>query len=389
MPGFREIIESRLDENFAWRGYLRSRVDDLPAYENFFVPPRFDPDRGPRPDDPAFYRAEDSDTAFLTDEFLKAIANRKGWLAHLTYLRPHPPLIAPEPYNWMYRADEIERPTRLPSKDATASLHPFVAAALKHDWINTNIHGYDARLDNENPDDVGCLRSVYLGLASEVDFHIGRVIEGLKESGDYDNTLIVITADHGEMLGDHFLWAKNTFHEAAYHIPLIIRDPDRPESHGTCISEFTESVDIAPTVLDWIGRKPPRGMDGYSLLPFLSGDGPDASGWRDYVYCEFDYGEPDLPTVWQQELGLSLREANLVVLREERYKLVHFNGGLPPLLFDLQSPGCESVNLAGVEAHANILLRMTRKLLDHRMRFQDHRLSDMKLTDAGVLNAEN
>ena len=53
-------------------------------------PPRFDPDRGPGPDEPAFYRVEDSDTAFLTDEFLEAIAYRKDWLAHLTYPRPHP-----------------------------------------------------------------------------------------------------------------------------------------------------------------------------------------------------------------------------------------------------------------------------------------------------------
>ncbi len=389
MAGFREIVETRLDENFAWRGFLRSRVEDLPAYEEFFVPPSFDPDRGPRPDDPAFYRAEDSDTAFLTDEFLDSIVYRKGWLALLTYLRPHPPLIAPEPYNRMYRAEEIARPTRLSSKDAAASLHPFMSAALKHDWINTNIQGYEARLDDDNPEDVSCLRSVYLGLASEVDFHIGRVIDGLRESGAYNNTLIVITADHGEMLGDHFLWAKNTFHDAAYHIPLIIRDPDRPGSHGTRIGDFTESVDIAPTILDWVGRKPPRGMDGQSLLSFLSGDGPGASGWRDYVYCEFDYGEPDLPTVWQRQLGLSLREANLAIVRERQYKLVHFNGGLPPLLFDMQSPGCESVDLAGDEAHAKTLLRMTRKLLDHRMRFQDHRLSDMKITEAGVVNAEN
>ncbi len=102
-----------------------------------------------------------------------------------------------------------------------------------------------------------------------------------------------------------------------------------------------------------------------------------------------DYGEPDLPTVWQRELGLSLREANLAIIREERYKLVHFNGGLPPLLFDLKSPGCESVNLAGDEAHAKTLLRMTRRLLDHRMKFQGHRQSDMKLTGARVENAGN
>ena len=387
MTGFREIVEARLEENHAWRGYLHSRVDDLPPFEKFFAPREFDPDRGPRPDDPAFYDAHDSDTAFLTDRFLDEIAFREGWLAHLTYLRPHPPLIAPRPYNRMYRAEEMPRPTRLESKAATASVHPFLAAAMNHDWINAMVEGYDAQLDDDDPDDVACLRAVYLGLASEVDHHVGRVIAWLKDSGRYDNTLIVITGDHGEMLGDHYMWAKYSFHDASFHVPLIIRDPDRPESHGTRFFDFTESVDVAPTILDWIGREPPRGMDGRSLLPFLSGDGPGAERWRDHVYCEFDYGEPDEPTLWQRELGLSLREANFAILREERYKLVHFNGGLPPLLFDLQSPGGESVDLAGDPAYAETLLRMTRKLLDHRMRFQDHRLSDTKLTATGVVNA--
>ena len=59
------------------------------------------------------------------------------------------------------------------------------------------------------------------------------------------------------------------------------------------------------------------------------------------------------------------------------------------LLSDLKLPGCESVNLIGDEAHAQTLLLMMRELLDHRTRFQNHRLSDMKLTDAGVVNAEN
>ena len=73
MPGFKEVVPLQLEnDNFAWRAYLKAKGYDLPEYSRFYAPQDFDPAAGPRPDDPAFYRAEDSDTAFLTDACLKA-----------------------------------------------------------------------------------------------------------------------------------------------------------------------------------------------------------------------------------------------------------------------------------------------------------------------------
>ena len=225
---------------------------------------------------------------------------------------------------------------------------------------------------------------MYLGLATEVDAHVGRIVDFLKETGQYDSTLLVVTSDHGEMLGDFHQWGKMTFFDAAYHAPLIVRDPNRSETHGATVDKFTESVDLAPTILEWIGRPPPTGMNGSSLLPFLEGRCPHE--WRDGVYSELDFGEPDAPTAWQIGTGVGLRSANLAIIREKRFKLVHFNGGLPPLLFDMESRDGESRNIADDPAHSKTLLRLTRKLLDHRMRYADHALSDMKITPTGVVN---
>lgn len=83
---------------------------------------------------------------------------------------------------------------------------------------------------------------------------------------------------------------------------------------------------------------------------------------------------------------MSLHEANLAILREAQYKLVHFNGGLPPLLFDLVNDPEELVSLADDPAHAGTLLRMTRKLLDRRMTQADRTLADVKITSAGAIN---
>ncbi|MDE2914542.1 MAG: sulfatase-like hydrolase/transferase [Paracoccaceae bacterium] len=210
----------------------------------------------------------------------------------------------------------------------------------------------------------------------------------IRETGQLDDTLVIITADHGEMLGDHFLWGKDSFHEAANHVPLIIRDPDNPAAFGKRVDAFTESVDVTPTILDWIGGRIPAGMDGRSLTSFLAEPDRLPSRWRDHVYAEFDFGDPGEPTVWQRRLGLPLRNANLVLIREDRYKLVHFNGGLEPLLFDMHSKAGETRNLAGDPDHSGTVLRLTRKLLNHRIRHQDHRLSDTKLTATGTVNFE-
>ena len=387
MPGFNEILEMRLESGgFAWRAHLLGQGYDLPPQNRFQVPPEHDRQVGPRPRDPAFYRAGDSDTAFLTDTFLRQISVRSDapWFAVLTHTRPHPPLIAPHPYNRMHDPKAVPPAERLADADVEASVHPFMAASMTRDRITGMIEEYGCRLDNESQADIAELRSVYYGLASEVDHHVGRVIRFLDDSGQLDSTLVVVTSDHGEMLGDNRLWHKTSYHDAVFHVPLIIRDPDRVRMHGAEVDDFTESVDVAPTVLDWLSGDIPSAMDGLSLLPHLEGLRPE--GWRDSIVAELDFGEPDRPTDLQRELGLGLREANLTLLRERRFKLVHFNGGLPPLLFDMASAEGETRNLARDPAGTGELLRMTAKLLDHRMRNADRTLSDMKLTEGGTVN---
>ncbi len=384
LPGFREVLEMRLQESYPWRAYLKSKGYDLPEYADFYDAISPDPARPARPDDPPFYSAEHSDTAFLTNSLIHDLSVRadQDWFAVATYIRPHPPLVAPEPYNKMYDPAGLPMPARLASPDDQAEVHPFMVGALNAPKMQNVVRGCE--VDATNDADVQVLRSVYLGLATEVDTHIGRIIDFLKETGQYDDTVIVLMADHGETLGDHHLWGKQNPYEGAYHIPLIIRDPHNPAQHGTVVDAFTESVDFTPTVLDMVGQAVPAGMDGVSLKPFLEGTPPEK--WRDAVHLELDFGEPTEITKWQKTTGASVHEANLAILREARFKLIHFNGGLAPLLFDLESDPDELVNLADDPAHASTLLRLTQKLLNHRMRHSDRTLADVKITSEGAVN---
>jgi arylsulfatase A-like enzyme len=285
----------------------------------------------------------------------------------------------------MYAPNDLPKPAAASSATEEWAVHPIVDAAFAKPNRSSLAIGFDLPWDGMTADQVQELRAVYLGLLTEVDAAIGRLIESLKASGQYHDTLIVVTADHGEMLGDHGLWGKECFYDPAFHVPLIIRDPRRRGTAGQVVGAFTESIDIAPTLLDWLGEEAPLGFNGRSLLPFLDGNMPD--GWRDYVFAELDLGDPERPTIYQERLNLPVNRCNLSILREERFKYVHVNGGLPPLLFDMIDDPFEIRDLAHDLAYAPQLLRLARRMIDHRMTHADHRLSRLKLTDRGVVAA--
>jgi len=369
--GFDEIVEMRLEESFPWRAHLKARGYDLPPYERFYVP------QGDDPCDPAFYRAEDSDTAFLTDCVLRDLAVReRGWFAHVTYIRPHPPLVAPAPYNRMYD------PADMPAPAHTDSTHPFLTAAQNSKTAASCVDGLPD-LDS-SADTISKLRAVYMGLATEVDHHIGRLITFLKDTGQYDDTLLIITADHGEMLGDYRCWGKTSYFDAAFHVPLIIRDPQSPQGFGAEVTAPTESIDLSPTILDRLGLTPPDTMDGRSLRAFLTGIPP--TDWRHYSFSEMDFGDPINPGAVQRALDLDASRAGLAVLRDEHHSLVHFNGDLPPVLFDRTAAG-EQCDVADRPDAAPLLLRLSQAMLDHRMSNPGGRFDYTMVTKTGVQTA--
>ncbi|SMR82194.1 Arylsulfatase A [Aliiroseovarius halocynthiae] len=377
MSGFVEQVEMRLEMSYPWRSYLMSKGHSWNNYWQLHMPGG----DGSSLNAPAVYSAEDSDTAFLTNQFLDrmpAYADQ-SWFAHLTYIRPHPPLVAPVPYNDMYDPATLPAPARVGSRQDEAAVHPFFDPALANEKAANFVLGAKA---DDSDETLQTLRAVYLGLATEVDHHIGRVVAFLKDSGQWDDTLLVVTADHGEMLGDHHAWGKHSVYDAAYHTPLIIHAPGCDAGHVVDVP--TESIDLTPTILSWVGQEVPNAMDGRSLLPFLLGNTPDE--WRDYSFSELDFGDPVTPTLWQKELGTDASTSCVGILRDERFTLIEFAADLPPLLFDHDEQG-ELQNVAENPAFATDLARLTRQMLRHRMRNMDHTLSYDMITEQGPKRA--
>lgn len=375
--GFRELTEMRLESGLEWPAYLLGKGYEIEPPEEGVFPPLYRPvpaEGGNRPAiaDPAMYRPEDSDTAYLTNRVIEqlSVRTRRPWFAHVTYIRPHPPLVAPAPWN------RLVDPAGLPLRDLTAPAHPFVNAWFSEPTQRGLYWGFDGDCVEMSEADAAAARAVYLGLVGEVDHHIGRILDWLEASGQRDNTLVVVTGDHGEMLGDKRMWGKESVFEPAWRVPLIVRDPRFPMKAGRRIAALTESVDLAPTLLEFIGRDAPPAFDGHMLTPFLAGGAPV---WRDAAFLELDLSSPLGPTRYQRAWDLPENRCNAAILREERWKYVHFNGGVEPMLFDLAEDPQETRNLAADPAHAGEIARMRGKMLDRRMERADRRLAGLSV----------
>lgn len=319
MPGFREMVEMRLEHGFEWPAYLRAQgyPIDVPLDMDQVFRPQTGALGGP-----ALYAAADSDTAYLTDETIKALDIRRGrssWLSHVTYIRPHPPLVAPAPYH------ELIDPASLPAPLARSNApnHPFVDAWFSEPSNKGLFHGFDGDHEKLDPATTQLLRATYLGLVAEADHHIGRLLDWLESTGEVEETLVVITADHGEMLGDYGMWGKAAIFEQAFHVPLMIR---LPGSHRCGrITALTESVDIAPTILEWLGGTIPESFDGHSLIPFLVGETPQNG--RQSAFMEIEFGNPISPNRFDR-LSAGLRAE---IRLDGHGRQVNFEGKLPNL----------------------------------------------------------
>ena len=331
------------------------------------------------------FPAEDSDTAFIADLALHhlSLPDQAPWFLHLVFFRPHPPLIAPQPYNTLCNPGDVAPPRRAASPEQEGEQHPYLAHLLGRQETVGYYTEHETSIRALSEHQARALAATYYGLISEVDDQVGRVLRFLKDSGQYDDTLILFTSDHGEMLGNHWLWGKEGYFDDAYHIPMIVRDP-RPEAaagRGRVVDAMTEAVDVAPTVLDWLGLPVPPQYDGRSLLPFLEGGTPE--DWRSEAHWEFDFRDP-VGQEAEMALGLTSDECSLNVIRGGRYKYVHF-AALPPLLFDLSEDPGETRNLAGDPARQPILLEMAQKMLSWRMIHDERVLANTLLTAEGVV----
>ncbi|MGH6947566.1 MAG: alkaline phosphatase family protein [Kiloniellales bacterium] len=382
LPGFREIVPGS-ELHYAWARSLAAKSYALPPagsdFYRWFTPEPTPSDSGPTRA-AARYKAEDSDTAFATDRAIEFVTHsvRRPWFLHLSLLRPHPPFVAPAPYNALYGPEEVSWIRGAASPEAEAALHPHVAHVLRHHYA---FDGHDPARHPAEEGAIRQLRATYYGLMSEVDDNLGRLFAALRAQGQYDDTLIVFTSDHGEQLWDHWMLGKSSFFDQSVQVPLIVNPPVSlgGTAKGHIVSAFTESVDVMPSVLEAVGLEAPLQCDGESLLPFLCGAAP--KDWRQQVHWEIDFRDVYHRRA-ERDLGIPLDLCSLSVVRDECYKYVYF-AALPPLLFDLRDDPDERIDRAADPALARTQLDYAQSMLSWRLAHAERTLTGIRLVAKG------
>lgn len=360
LPGFHTIYahEYHSPEYFASL-HAKGYPEDLcgPAITTSYNVPKEGPGDHLPLHYPALYAAEDSECRFLAERACDYIRDNRdgGWFANVNFIKPHPPRICPAPYHAMYAAADMPPANRV--EEELNAAHPYLHYA----------HASPA-LASER--DLRETRACYYGMISEVDAAIGVILQTLRDTGQWDNTAIVFTSDHGEYLGDHYFLDKGHFYDETMRVPLIVRDPrkDADATRGGTLDALVESVDLSATILEMAGLDVPDRIQGRSLVPQIHGD--EAARTRHEVHFEFDFrgryeplkGEdPDSCVLW--------------VLRDHAFKYVQFGlECMPSLLFDLVRDPGEHRNLAADPAYAAVVAEYCRRMIRWRMKHEDQRM---------------
>jgi arylsulfatase A-like enzyme len=276
---------------------------------------------------------EDSETPYLTGRGIEFMDTHDGpWCCHLSFIKPHWPYIVPEPYASMYGPDDVLPVNR--SKAERDNAHPVLRA-----FMDTKIGQTFSRQEVRE-----AVIPAYMGLIKQADDQMGRLFDWMEKTGRMEDTMIVLTSDHGDFLGDHWMGEKTFFHDAS-----TAADATR----GTVCDALVESIDLAPTFLDVAGGADASHiLEGHSLLPILQGT--QAETPRDVVICEYDYSASPLA----EKLNASVRDAVMFMVADRKWKLIHCEGGHRPLLFDLENDPQELTDLGDSADNADIIAQM-------------------------------
>ena len=238
-----------------WRYDQQDDYREAGSYGNLYIP--FDRTR----------------TAFIVEETIKALEQIKKNPKRVPFSLtcsigpPHPPTIVPEPYYGMYPPQDCDPPISI---DDSMDNSPYTKRASLEEMQRY-----------KNKDLVPYMISDYYGMVKEVDYWVGKLLDKLEELDFADNTLVIFTSDHGEMLGAHGMYSKFVFYEESAHIPLIIRFP-KSISSGAVVANPVSHIDLFATILDYFGINRYE-SEGHSLRPLIEG--------RNYTGIDFCVSE--------------------------------------------------------------------------------------------------
>jgi len=243
-------------------------------------------------------------------KFLEKQADTEApFFAYVSFTSPHDPRTPPEEYGFNYTANDVSLPENFKPQ------HPFDNGEMK---IRDEVLAPHPRTEEAVRGEIAS----YYGMISEVDYQIGRILTALRDTGNYENTIIVFAGDNGLAVGQHGLLGKQNLYDHSIRVPLVISGPGIPENSRD--SAYCYLLDVFPTLCDLAGLEIPASVSGLSILPAIKGE----SGGRPHLFSAY----ADL------QRGI----------RKDEFKLILYNveGKITEQLFNIREDPLELKNLA-------------------------------------------
>ncbi|MBO4422058.1 MAG: sulfatase-like hydrolase/transferase [Clostridia bacterium] len=357
-------------DNYSWSrdlqragykcGYIGAwHVSDLPATEfgyDDYIPAQalrvFDPTEykngwfGDRCDLPL----GQSETHLAAQNAIDLIEKYKGrpFQIRVNFSAPHLPCRPCEPFASMYKDVPMWR-----AFDDDLEGKPFMQRQMVCNWNN-------AETDREK-----FLHTVrmYYGMVSQTDDAIGKITDHLKKTGQYDNTVIIYTSDHGDMCGERRMLDKHyIMYDSVVRVPLIIKYPGAKKK--TVCDPVVHALDLVPTLLDICGLERPAGLEGISLFPYLTGGAPETV--RKYALVTYN----------GQQFGLYTQR----MITDGKVKYV-WNCSDSDELYFLDADKDELYNHANEEEYTELLKKLRRDMAEELKKADDYTMRSPWLYD--------
>lgn len=353
-----EILPMHVLDGIGWTLGLQ-RTQPLPAYD---APIEFADDVGPG--ESAYTRYDRNVLAAALNWLREDGTQGDGipWVLFVSFVAPHYPLRAPQPFFDLYADTELGEP-----------LHPHSVQRNEHPVLRGLADFYD--YDRHFSDDTRRIaRQAYYGLCSFLDDNIGRLIDALEDNRLSSNTRVLYLTDHGEMLGDHGFWTKCVMYENSVAVPMILSGPGVPK--GIKTDTPVSLIDVGATVLEALGIPTAEKGAGPGISLFTSIDSPDPDR---VIFSEFHDGGAI---------------TGVFMVRWDRWNYVHYVG-YPPQLFNIEDDPTEGEDLGRDPTYAEIrktCVAKLRAIVDpdqaSAQAFTDQKARLAELKAAGLLSAK-
>lgn len=281
-------------------------------------------------------------TANQAIDFIKDQDGKRPYFLKVAFHRPHPPFDPPK--RWLEFYEKRAIPKANVGEWAEEKYGSFTKIPAQGKQQNAPRGNYGDSIVRRS-------REGYLAAISFLDEQIGNIISTLEKKGELENTLILVSSDHGDMMGDHHLWRKSYPYEGSAAVPMIIRWPESLGVHtnrGQVINELVELRDVLPTFLDVAEVPLPNDLDGMSMLSLIKGN---KDTWRKVL--DLEHG----PCYWPENSWTGMTDA--------RFKYIYFAATGEEQLFDLENDPKEKYDLAGKKQFKSTLQQWRKRMTAH------------------------